>query len=82
MPFQYLYISERVMLNCTFRSLVNFYSWKMSPFHDNFVYCIILILIQVWEPLKRNFGRVIAADMLGLGFSDKPVGIAALLGQN
>ncbi|XP_073228997.1 mesoderm-specific transcript protein-like [Porites lutea] len=29
---------------------------------------------KVWEPLKRNFGRVIAADMLGLGFSDKPRG--------
>ncbi|CAH3136844.1 unnamed protein product [Pocillopora meandrina] len=27
---------------------------------------------KVWEKLKRNFGRVIAADMLGLGFSDKP----------
>lgn len=29
---------------------------------------------KVWEPLKRKFGRVIAADMLGLGFSDKPPG--------
>lgn len=32
-------------------------------------------MFQVWEKLKRNFGRVIAADMLGLGFSDKPVSI-------
>jgi len=30
---------------------------------------------KIWEPLKKNFGRVIAADMLGLGFSDKPRGI-------
>lgn len=27
---------------------------------------------KIWEPLKKSFGRVIAADMLGLGFSDKP----------
>lgn len=27
---------------------------------------------KVWEPLKQNFGRVIASDMLGSGFSDKP----------
>ncbi|KAK2553892.1 Mesoderm-specific transcript protein [Acropora cervicornis] len=27
---------------------------------------------RVWEPLKQNFGRVIASDMLGSGFSDKP----------
>jgi len=31
------------------------------------------IAFQIWEPLKKSFGRVIAADMLGLGFSDKPV---------
>ena len=31
------------------------------------------IIFQIWEPLKKSFGRVIAADMLGLGFSDKPV---------
>ena len=38
---------------------------------------VILVLetfiFQIWEPLKKSFGRVIAADMLGLGFSDKPV---------
>jgi hypothetical protein len=27
----------------------------------------------VWEPLREKFGRVIAADMAGFGFSDKPV---------
>ena len=32
-------------------------------------------MFQFWEKLKRTFGRVIAADMLGLGFSDKPVSI-------
>jgi len=31
------------------------------------------VIFQIWEPLKKSFGRVIAADMLGLGFSDKPV---------
>lgn len=30
---------------------------------------------KVWEPLKQSFGRVIAADMLGFGFSDKPRGM-------
>jgi hypothetical protein len=28
---------------------------------------------KVWEPLREKFGRVIAADMAGFGFSDKPV---------
>ena len=28
---------------------------------------------QIWGDLKKNFGRVIAVDMLGHGFSDKPV---------
>ncbi|CAH1265219.1 MEST [Branchiostoma lanceolatum] len=29
---------------------------------------------KVWEGLNGKFGRVIASDMLGLGFSDKPYG--------
>ncbi|XP_028398465.1 mesoderm-specific transcript homolog protein-like [Dendronephthya gigantea] len=27
---------------------------------------------KVWEPLREKFGRLIAADMQGFGFSDKP----------
>ncbi|XP_035676250.1 mesoderm-specific transcript homolog protein-like isoform X1 [Branchiostoma floridae] len=29
---------------------------------------------KVWEGLNGRFGRIIASDMLGLGFSDKPYG--------
>jgi hypothetical protein len=32
-----------------------------------------IINFKVWEPLREKFGRVIAADMAGFGFSDKPV---------
>ncbi|XP_031571990.1 mesoderm-specific transcript protein-like [Actinia tenebrosa] len=28
---------------------------------------------KIWDSLKANFGHVIALDMLGLGFSDKPL---------
>ena len=31
---------------------------------------------QIWEPLRTKFGRIITADMLGFGFSDKPVNIS------
>ena len=28
---------------------------------------------KVWPDLKLNFNRIIAPDLLGFGFSDKPV---------